>query len=183
MHPVISIALIIILLVLIVILGSQLRESFLLQKKGLPPYISTYLRQRDLFRQQLVIPKGASIVDLGCGDGTMLRLFVKKFSCKKAVGYDINKFAIRRGKTLNRLHKTKQITLINDDLFNADLRWFDYIYLYLLPDFMEQLEDRLFDNISDGTTIISNSFSFVKHKPLQVIRNNQGEKRLFLYRK
>lgn len=96
MSAIISMILIVVLSVFIIFLGSYLRNSFQASKKGLPPYLNTYPRQRYLFRKNLPVHKGSTILDLGCGDGTMLRLFEKEYGCKKAVGYDINNFAIRR---------------------------------------------------------------------------------------
>ena len=111
-----------VLLVLICILSSYLRESFRANRKGIPPYISTYRSHRKLIRQALHLKSNASILDLGCGDGEMLRLFVNDLGCTRAVGYDINSFAIRRGRRINKLQRRKNIELIKDDIYNANLK-------------------------------------------------------------
>ncbi|MBP6910692.1 class I SAM-dependent methyltransferase [Patescibacteria group bacterium] len=135
--------------------------------------MNTYFKHRKLILDNIHLKKGSSILDLGCGDATMLRLFVKRFSCAKAVGYDLNGRAIRLGRFLNRFHGLLNITLMQDNLRKANLKGFDYIYLFLYPEFVADLEDRIFREVDTGTIIICNTFSFVKHTPYEIIHNKK----------
>ena len=125
--------------------------------------------------KKLELQKWKKIVDLWCGDGKALRFFEKEFWLKW-VWYDINHFAITYGKILNKLLKSN-IKLYRQNFIWIDLQKFDYIYVYLFPEFMEKIEDWIFEDKKKDTIIISNSFKFKKHKPFKIV----GEK-IYLYR-
>lgn len=69
------------------------------------------------------------------------------------------------------------------DLIQADLRRYDYIYLYLLPHQMAELEPRIFSQVRDDAIVISNSFPFPLHQPYTTLNTPQGKPNIFLYRK
>jgi hypothetical protein len=119
---------------------------------------------------------------LGCGDGKALRFFSKNFGFK-GEGYDINPVALQYGRFLNRYHHEKHVKLIKSNFEKAELKNYDYIYTYLFPNQLADIEKRVFSHISDKTIIISNSFQFAKHKPFQTIKNHRGKDSIFLYKK
>jgi len=65
----------------------------------------------------------------------------------------------------------------------TDIRGYDYIYVYLLPQQMVQIEDRIFKHMKEDALIISNSFQFVKHQPYEIIKDKNGKSSIFLYKK
>ncbi len=125
--------------------------------------------------KKLELQKWKKIVDLWCGDGKALRFFEKEFWLKW-VWYDINHFAITYGKILNKLLKSN-IKLYRQNFIWIDLQKFDYIYVYLFPEFMEKIEDWIFEDKKKDTIIISNSFKFKKHKQFKIVWE-----KIYLYR-
>ena len=55
--------------------------------------------------------------------------------------------------------------------------------MYLFPNQLKEMEDRVFEHIKKDTIIISNSFKFIKHEPYEVIKNEKGKEVIRLYRK
>ena len=119
-------------------------------------------------------------MDLGCSNWKALRFFESEFALT-GEWYDINFFAIMWWKLLNKI-KWSKIKLFWSNFFKADIKKYDYIYIYLLPVQMWYIEDRLFENISKKTIIISNTFEFKKNQPFNVIKTDKWKNRVFLYK-
>jgi hypothetical protein len=75
------------------------------------------------------------------------------------------------------------LKLYKQDFSQANLKRYDYIYTYLLPNQMAEIEPRIFKNISTNAIVISNSFQFAVHKPYKVIKDKHGKPSIFLYKK
>jgi len=138
------------------------------------PYVWSFNRQLEIIKQ-LNLTKWKKIIDLWCGDGKALRFFEKQFWLKW-IWYDINTFAILYGKIINKIKKSNVI-LKKENFIDKDLQWYDYIYIYLFPEFMEKIEEWIFKAKWKDTIIISNSFIFKKNKPFKIIW-----KKIYLYR-
>lgn len=169
------------------IMGLTLRFVFLVlgpmfswMKKA--PYVPSFNSHLKLMQDHLRLKKWGKLVDLGCGDGKAMRFFRKTFGLH-CEGYDINPFALNHGRLLNRMKGIKDIKMIKGNFETAPLEKYDYIYVYLFPNQLADIEDRIFKNITDHAIIISNSFKFSKHHPFDTIKNKKGRDAIFLYRK
>ena len=139
------------------------------------PYVWSFSRQLEIIKE-LDLEKWKTIVDLGCGDGKALRFFEKEFWLNWT-WYDINSFAILYWKLVNKLTKSQTKLYKQDFTKLKNLKDYNYIYIYLFPEFMEKIEDWIFKNKWKNTIIISNSFKFAKHKPFQVVKE-----KIYLYK-
>jgi hypothetical protein len=146
------------------------------------PYVPSFDYHLRVMKQHLKLKKGSTIVDLWCGDGKALRFFREEFWLK-GVWYDLNPFVIWYGKVLNFLLWFTNVRLIKADLKKAQLSHYDYIYLYLWPEQLIVLEDRIFAHMWEKTIIISNSFTFIKHKPFDIVYDEHKKKVIYLYKK
>lgn len=146
------------------------------------PYVPSFNSHIRLMKRYLTLKKWARLVDLWCGDGKMLRFFTKEFGliCE---GYDMNSFALRYGRILNRRKGIKNIIMIKSRFEKADLKKYDYIYMYLFPNQLIDSENRIFTTMKDTAIIISNSFKFANHKPFDTIKTEKGKDVIFLYKK
>lgn len=72
--------------------------------------------------------------------------------------------------------------LFRSDFQQAKLDHYDYIYLYLWPEQLKDIEDWIFSHIDKRTILISNSFMFVSHRPYKEIFDTTGKVVLRLYR-
>lgn len=173
-----------ILLILIVIIAihyffNAIRLLFSTTKKA--PYIPSFDRQLELMKQ-LKIKTNSKMVDLGCGDGKTLRFFSKIHDIKLWEWFDINPYAILKWKIINKYQRIKNVNLYKKNLFDADLKKYDYIYVYLRETQLETIEDRIRKEKNKNTIIISNTFQFKNHKPFEVYKNNKWIDTIFLYK-
>ncbi|MBR6908637.1 hypothetical protein IKN40_09540 [bacterium] len=74
---------------------------------------------------------------------------MKNFKLNEADGYDINRFAIYKGKWINKRQKHANITLNRSDFSRADLKKYDYIYVYLRDTQLEDIEDWIWKDKKD----------------------------------
>ena len=146
------------------------------------PYVPSFDYHLRIMKQHLTLKKWSKIVDLGCGDGKALRFFSKEFWLK-GYWYDLNPFVVWYGKFSNRLLWYKDITLMRSNFNNAQLKNYAYIYIYLWPEQLVAMEDRIFEGLWAHAIIISNSFTFVKHTPFEIIHDAHNKKVIYLYKK
>lgn len=171
------------LLLLLVIVAlyyffNAIRLLFSTTKKA--PYIPSFNRHLELMKQ-LKLEKNSTMVDLGCGDGKVLRFFSKEHGIKSLDWFDINGYAIFKWKILNKRQGVTNVNLYKKDLFKVDLKKYDYIYVYLRSTQLVVMEDRIWENKKKGAVIISNSFTFKKHSPFKVYKNDKWVDTIFLY--
>jgi 16S rRNA G1207 methylase RsmC len=57
------------------------------------PYVGSFARHLKIMKEQLTLKKGATLLDLGCGDGKAMRFFRKYFELGQIDGYEVNYFA------------------------------------------------------------------------------------------
>jgi len=128
---------------------------------------------RTAFREAGV-KAGDTILDLGCGDGTVLIIAAKEFEAN-GVGYEIDeRLATKAVENVNRHGLAEKIRIINDDLRNAvdDVESADFVWTYLTPSLMKEIKGML----SKAKKLISYSFPIAGLKPSRTIGN-----RIYLY--
>jgi len=128
-------------------------------------------------------------VDFGCGDGRVLIEAVKKFDLKRAYGieaapypYFLALFKIKKEKLKNR------IEIKNCDFFKISqdfLSQIDVLYIYLFPELVSKIEDKIFPYLKKGAKIIAVSF-FLKegNKDFKIINASKvGWHKVLVYEK
>ena len=97
------------------------------------------------------------VMDLGCGDGRILIMAVQEFGARRAVGYEFETHIFTLAEHNVRAQNLQnQITVIRDDLFNANVAEADVITVYLTTMAMERLPSKLRLETKNGTRIVSN---------------------------
>ena len=130
------------------------------------PYIWSFNSHLKMLKK-LNLEKWKTIIDLGCGDGKVLRFLGKEFWLIW-YGYDLNSFAIYYWKLLNKIKKS-QVKLFKWDFTKQDISSYDYIFMYLMPSSMKELEKRVFENKKPKAIVIVNTFPFPNKKPFKII--------------
>ncbi len=169
---------IVILTVLGMYLWSEAKHYFYHQA----PTVGTYHRHYDLMRQQLKLPDGKALIDLGCGDGGVLRFMSDQYHCAPLDGIDNNLTAIWRWKFLNYLFNKKNIHLHHGDIQDCNLSKYDIIYMFLLPQHLDNLQSRLQKNMKSDAIIVCNTFEFSDRKPYQTLRSSETQSVIRLYK-
>lgn len=118
------------------------------------------------------IREGTRTLELGSGDGVLAIRAAQKGA--RAHGVEINPFLvwysrwkIRRAGLTDRVRVTRADALAFP--FNEDRP--DAVLLYLMPDMLENLKNKLFTELRPKTRIISNAFAF-KGIPPSAVAND-----------
>ena len=156
--------------------------AYMFKKDSFAMYVPSFDRHIRLMKNHLKLIRWKKLIDLWCGDGKAMRFFAQEFGLQ-CDGYELQSFPYFYGKFLNSLLWYSHLKIYKKDFSQADLKRYDYIYVYLLPQQMAQIEPRIFKHISSHTLIISNSFQFAVHKPYEVIKNAKGKPSIFLYKR
>lgn len=101
------------------------------------------------------IQPGEKVYDLGCGDGRLLVPAVRKFRAL-ATGVDLSGFLLALAWLRARLWHTP-VRLIRQNLLSVDISDADVVFLYLMPEIIEKLQERL-KQLKPGTRIVCHQF-------------------------
>ena len=107
------------------------------------------------------------LVDLGCGDGRVLRAAQRRYGCK-ALGFEVNGMAYCQARLLSL--GMKGVEIRRTSFWSEDLRDADVIFCYLYPDVMKRLAAKLEAGLRPGTRVVSCNFPVPGWNPLRVIR-------------
>ena len=144
-------------------------------------YVSTS-RKRITSVMDAVAPRSGNLwIDLGCGDGRVLRQARKRFRVR-ALGYEINPLAYLKARLYCLFRPGIRICMQN--FFKADLSNADIVSCYLFPDVMHDLAEKLTAELKPGTIIISFNFDLPGLVPDQVLRpaGSLHSDPIFIYR-
>lgn len=107
------------------------------------------------------ITKGMHIVDLGSGDGRLLFLAAEKGAM--AVGYEINPILVLYTLMLSFLNGHQHLVHVYwKNLWSADIKTADVVFVYLLPWKMNVLQSILEQKLKPGALVVTNTFIFPK---------------------
>lgn len=122
------------------------------------PYVPTVKRQLDAILAYMKPKKNSLFIELGSGDGRLLRRAAQTYSIK-GVGYDINWILIAWSRFLSKRDKTSsQVTFIKSDIFTVDLRKADYVYFFLMPKIIDSLIPKFEKELRKNVLVATHGF-------------------------
>lgn len=132
------------------------------------PYLPTYKSDAADLLSRCQLKTGAVLVDLGSGDGKVLRAAAAQGL--QAIGYEINPimWLISQIK-LWPYRKMAKAHL--GDMWQADISRADVVFVFLLDRLMGRLEAKLRAEAKPGTLVVSYVFKLPGKKPLQKTHN------------
>jgi len=110
---------------------------------------------------------GELLVDIGCGDGRVLREARKRYGVR-CLGFEINPIAYTKARLLTMGRKGMEIRCRN--FWKADLGKADIVSCYLFPDVMRRLGAKLGKELASGARVISFNFPIPGWKREAVLR-------------
>lgn len=110
---------------------------------------------------------GELLVDIGCGDGRVLRAARKRYGVS-CLGFEINPIAFTKARLLSMGRKGVEIRCRN--FWKADLGKADVVSCYLFPDVMRRLGAKLGKELATGARVISFNFPIPGWKHEAVLR-------------
>lgn len=121
------------------------------------PYVPTKKKELINFLKEANIKKGQVFLELGCGDGRVVRTAVGEYGAK-GIGIDVNPTLILWARLRAKMAKVKGIEFRVENLFKTDVSKADIIYLFLMPELLVKLEKKLKKETKKGAVIISHGF-------------------------
>lgn len=130
-------------------------------------YVSTSRVKIAAFISAVPMKSDQLLVDLGCGDGRVLRKARRQYGVR-TIGYEINPLAYLTARLFSIGHK--QICIKRQNFWHADLSKADVIFCYLYPDVMKKLANKLADELKPGTVVVSSNFPLPGYIPESILR-------------
>lgn len=128
------------------------------------PYVATRNKVILDILKEVKFKRNGLFVELGSGDGRIIRTAVKKYHLK-GLAVDISGLINFWAKILSKLDKTnKNIDFKTENIFDTDLTKADYLYLFLMPDLLKKLVPKFDKELRKGTIIISHGFPIKEYE-------------------
>ncbi|MGD9055415.1 MAG: class I SAM-dependent methyltransferase [Desulfobacterales bacterium] len=143
-------------------------------------YVSTSRAKIGAFIDAVPMTADQKLVDLGCGDGRVLREAQKRYGVR-TVGYEINPLAYLKARFFS--FGSNKIKIKRQNFWEADLSDADVVFCYLYPDVMKRLAAKLLAGLKPGAIIVSSNFplpGFVPSKILKLERSLHSDP-IFIY--
>jgi hypothetical protein len=114
------------------------------------------------------VPMGPQdlLVDLGCGDGRVLREARKRCGVR-ALGFEVNAWAYLMARI--RCGRDHGIEIRRADFWHADLSDASVVFCYLFPDVIAHLAGKLEAELRPGTLVVSANFPVPGWTPLTIL--------------
>ena len=130
-------------------------------------YVSTSRAKIAAFMAAVPMKADQVLVDLGCGDGRVLREARKHYGIR-AVGYEINPLAYLKARIFS--FGSNKIKIRRQNFWEADLSDADVVFCYLYPDVMNRLATKLVDSLKPGAVVVSSNFSLPGLVPSKILK-------------
>ena len=128
------------------------------------PYVPTKNKLALDILKEVKFKKNGLFVELGSGDGRIVRTAVKTYSVK-GLAVDVNGLLIIWSKFLSKLDGTyPRINFVVKNILAVNLIRADYIYLFLFPAIIKKLVPIFDKELRKGTIIISHGFPISEYK-------------------
>lgn len=132
------------------------------------PYVPILKKSSDDLLDMIDLKPGATIIDLGSGDGAFALQAAKRGY--NVIGYEVNPILVIIAR-LRTLKYRKQITLHLRDFWRIKLPPADAIYVFLIERYMHKLGDKLKNELTKPTLIISHVFKIPGEQPIKENKN------------
>ena len=131
-------------------------------------YVSSSRVRVAAFADAVPMKPGQLLVDLGCGDGRVLRMANKRYGIK-TIGFEVNWMAYLKARLL--CMGNRDIEIKRKNFWRENLSAADVVFCYLYPDVMLRLTQKLISNLKPGTVIASCNFPLPGFTPGKVLRS------------
>lgn len=146
------------------------------------PWVPTRQKLAKHMFELAKLQPGETVVDFGCGDGSVLFTAVKDFGAAKGIGYENQPFVRWLAKIrLKQLGLKKQVDIRKDNFFRTDFPKADVIATYLFASTQAKLEPLLKKAYPKGTRVVSRTFRYPTLELVETTETENGEK-FYLYR-
>ena len=161
---------------LLILLASEALAADLQPSKDAGPYVpSPASVVSDMLRYAEDGPNDF-LIDLGSGDGRIVLTAAKLFGAR-GVGVEIKESLVKRAN--EAAHKeglADRVKFVKQDLFKTDISKATVITMYLLPDTVNLLKDKLLTELRPGTRIVSHDYPLTGWVPEKYVQMDLDDK-------
>lgn len=146
------------------------------------PWLPTRKRERHQLSKNLKLKDSDLVVDLGCGDGTMLFEIARHHKNVTCIGYDISFLPLAIG-LLRKLFggaKYKNVKLRFGNLFNQNIGDATHVFIYLLAKSYPRLKEKFAAELKDDAMVIVEAWPMPEIEPTHVIKE-EGALTIYIY--
>lgn len=121
------------------------------------PFVPTKQKEVNRILDEIKLTKEDFLIELGCGDARFLMAAVKKYHLK-GLGIDVNPVLIFYAGIISRIKKISNISFQLKNIFKQNLSQATIIYIFLMPDLIEKLKEKLNKELKKNSLVISHGF-------------------------
>lgn len=116
------------------------------------------------------------LIDLGSGDGKIVRTAAKVFGAR-GLGVEIQAPLVALSNELAKQEGTAdRVKFVRQDLFRTDLSQATVVTIYLLPDTVNLLKDKLLGELRPGARVVAHDYGLAGWIPQKVVELEDPEK-------
>ncbi len=116
------------------------------------------------------------VIDLGSGDGRIVLTAAKVFGAR-GFGVDINEKLVKEANDAAKAQGlADRASFTIQDLFKTDIRKATVLTMYLLPDTVNMLKDKLLTELNPGTRILSHDYPLTGWVPEKYVQMDLEDK-------
>lgn len=155
---------------------------FVLGYRRTLPFVPTSQRSIKTIINSGALQDRKRIVDLGCGNGTMIAAFAKAYPDATFVGVESNGLLVWSAR-LRFLFWKKKPTIVKGDMFAYPVGDADAIVGFWISGFTERLLPKFERECAPGTVIVSNVFRLPSSEQFAEQQLLVGKRKVYIYRK
>lgn len=121
------------------------------------PYVPTQKKRLREILEQAKLKPGQIFVELGSGDGRMVRLAACEFKMT-GIGVEINPLLIWWSRFLAKRQHIHNAQFIKQNVFKYNLSDANVVYLFLMPQLIIKLVSQFESELKKGSLVISHGF-------------------------
>ena len=129
------------------------------------PYLPTLRSQQEIALDLLGLKKGQTLLELGCGDGKVMRAAAQRGY--KVIGVEINPILVVISRLRTYKYK-KHCKVIWGNYWDMELPECDGIYVFLIDKYMSKLDKKISKSKLGTVKLASYAFQIPNKKPTAV---------------
>jgi hypothetical protein len=149
------------LIIWIVVLGVLLATQFVVLFLG-APYVPTLHRQREQALDLLGLKAGQTLIDLGSGDGAMLKAAAERGL--NVVGYEINPFLVLVSWLRTRRYGRK-VKIVWGNFWKKKWPEAEGVFVFLTDRYMDQLDENMQSRFQRPVRLVTYGFQLHHRQP------------------
>ena len=169
------------MLYIVILIVLVFLATFIIAGKSAAPWVPTKNKNISRAIEVADIMPGQTVVDIGCGDGRLIFAAAEKGA--NAIGYEISliPYLIAKVRWLFFAQR-KNVSIRFKNLWRVDLGQADIIYVFLLPQVLKRLEEKMEKELKPGARVIVHCWALPNWKPMAV-SEAANELKFYIYQK